>query len=306
MKEIINRIPKHYVSKELGCAQVMIGYINTLSIFSKDGIVFNKAPNNQFINQYIENPNRKEFPYHNIPNHIIRQGLFGKINMTNQLLKFDEHYVIISDGVAIDRYVLLDKDDALVLSKFLPYRMDDNSEFVNKQVKMNREELDQMFKPSSENEKVYIATVKGELYHSETMGYHSEKTLLKSQRERFQREFKNCGNMSSDTIEFIERKINEMTLDDLRNCPLPPEFYLVKINNTDIKIQLIYSELVRSDEYKVMIKDIPLSKYVLEQFKYMAPNIVELKEPKISLKLNQGIVKEDIIEAKKMVLSRKK
>ena len=64
--------------------------------------------------------------------------------------------------------------------------------------------------------------------------------------------------------------------------------------------------MIRSNEYKVMIKNIPLNKYVLEQFKYMAPNIVELKEPKISLRLNQEIIKEDITKAKKMVLSRKK
>lgn len=307
MKEIINRIPKHYVSKDLGCAQIMIPYVNTLSIFSKDGIVFNKVPNNQFINQYLENPNSKEFPYHNIPNHIRRQGLFGRINMTNQLLNFDEHYVTISDGIAIDRCVLLDKDEALILTKILPHNIQDNSEYENKQVKMNRDELDQMFKPSSESEKVYIATIDGTLYQGENIGYKDEEHFLKSQREKFQRQFTTCsGTMSDDTIEFIERKINEMTTDDLRNYPLPPAFYLIKINNTDIKIQLIYSEMIRSNEYKVMIKNIPLNKYVLEQFKYMAPNIVELKEPKISLRLNQGIVKEDITEAKKMVLSRKK
>ena len=307
MKEIINRIPKHYVSKDLGCAQIMIPYVNTLSMFSKDGIVFNQVPNNQFINQYLENPNSKEFPYHNIPNHIRRQGLFGRINMTNQLLNFDEHYVTISDGIAVDRCVLLDKDEALILTKILPHDIDDNTEFESKQTKMNREELDQMFKPSSENEKVYIATIGGELYQGENIGYKAEEHFLKTQREKFQRQLKACGNnMSDDTIEFVERKINEMTLDDLRNYPLPPAFYLIKINNADIKIQLIYSEMIRSNEYKVMIKNIPLNKYVLEQFKYMAPNIVELKEPKISLRLNQGIVKEDIIEAKKMVLSRKK
>ena len=32
-------------------------------------------------------------------------------------------------------------------------------------------------------------------------------------------------------------------------------------------------------------------------------NIVELKEPKISLRLNQGITKEDVKKAKEMVLS---
>ena len=37
----------------------------------------------------------------------------------------------------------------------------------------------------------------------------------------------------------------------------------------------------------------------------MAPNIVELKEPKISLRLNPGVTQADIDEAKEMVLRMK-
>ena len=43
----------------------------------------------------------------------------------------------------------------------------------------------------------------------------------------------------------------------------------------------------------------------LEQYKFMAPNIVELKEPKISLRLNPGVTQADITEAKEMVLRMK-
>ena len=56
---------------------------------------------------------------------------------------------------------------------------------------------------------------------------------------------------SDDTREFIQRKINEMNLDDLRDYELPPSFYLIKIDGTDIKIQLIYCILVRTNEYRV-------------------------------------------------------
>jgi hypothetical protein len=37
----------------------------------------------------------------------------------------------------------------------------------------------------------------------------------------------------------------------------------------------------------------------------MAPNIVELKEPKISLRLNPSVTKQDIKEAKEMVRKRR-
>ena len=306
MSEIISRIPSHYVDEINGCAQIMIPYRQTMTLFNKNGIQFNHN-NNQydFINEYLQNPMKYSFPYYNIANHIRRQGWFGKTNVTNQILNFDEPYISIVDGVAIERYALLDKNEALIMTKVLPYELEDNSEYSNKYKTMTREELDNIFKPSNENEKVFIATTTCDIYHSETMGYHDEKKFLEDQKRKYEEQLEHCGNnyLSKDTIEFLERKINEMTLDDLRNLPLPPSIYLIKMDGKNIKIQLIYSELIRTNEYKVTIKNIPLNKYVLEQFKFMAPNIVELKEPKISLRLNPGITKEEIENAKKMVLS---
>ncbi len=306
MQEVVSRIPKQYVRKDFGCAQVMIPYEHTLSMFDKNGLVFNQARKHDFFNKYLEQDWRVQFPYHNIPNHIRRNGWFGRVNVTNQIFNFGEHYLSVSDGVAIDRCVLLDKDEALIVSKVLPANIDNTYEFNNRYVTMTRDELDNMFKPSSETEKVYLATTTGELYHGDDMGYMDEEHFLKSQRDKYQNQLNRiCDDISSDTVEFIQRKINEMTIDDLRDYPLPPSFYLIKMDGTNIKIQLIYSYMVRSNEYKVTIKNLPLDKYILEQFKFMAPNIVELKEPKISLKLNPGVTPEDIIEAKEMVLRLK-
>ena len=306
MKEIVSRIPRQYVREDFNCAQVMIPYEHTLSIFDKDGLVFNQSRKYDFFNKYLEQSWRVGFPYHNIPNHIRRKGWFGRVNVTNQLFNFGEHYLSVSDGVAIDRCALLDKGEALIVSKVLPANIDNTYEFNNRYVTMTREELDAMFRPSSETEKVYLATTTGELYHGEDIGYMNEDHFLNSQKEKYQNQLNRIGDdISSDTFEFIQRKINEMTLDDLRNYPLPPSFYLIKMDGTNIKIQLIYSYMVRSNEYKVTIKNLPLDKYILEQFKFMAPNIVELKEPKISLKLNPGVTSEDIIEDKEMVLRLK-
>lgn len=306
MKEIVSRIPRQYVREDFNCAQVMIPYEHTLSIFDKDGLVFNQSRKYDFFNKYLEQSWRVGFPYHNIPNHIRRKGWFGRVNVTNQLFNFGEHYLSVSDGVAIDRCALLDKGEALIVSKVLPANIDNTYEFNNRYVTMTREELDAMFRPSSETEKVYLATITGELYHGEDIGYMNEDHFLKCQREKYQNQLNRIGDdISSDTFEFIQRKINEMTLDDLRNYPLPPSFYLIKMDGTNIKIQLIYSCMVRSNEYKVTIKNLPLDKYVLEQFKFMAPNIVELKEPKISLRLNPGVTQADINEAKEMVLRMK-
>ena len=306
MKEIVSRIPRQYVREDFNCAQVKIPYEHTLSIFDKDGLVFNQSRKYDFFNKYLEQSWRVGFPYHNIPNHIRRKGWFGRVNVTNQLFNFGEHYLSVSDGVAIDRCALLDKGEALIVSKVLPANIDNTYEFNNRYVTMTREELDAMFRPSSETEKVYLATTTGELYHGEDIGYMNEDHFLKCQREKYQNQLNRiCDDISEDTVEFIQRKINEMTLDDLRDYPLPPSFYLIKMDGANIKIQLIYSHMVRSNEYVVTIKNLPLDKYVLEQFKFMAPNIVELKEPKISLRLNPGVTQADINEAKEMVLRMK-
>ena len=306
MKEIVNRIPKQYVREDFNCAQVMIPYEQTLSIFDKDGLVFNQSRKYDFFNKYLEQSWRVGFPYHNIPNHIQRKGCFGRINVTNQLFNFGEHYLSVSDGVAIDRCVLLDKNEALIVSKVLPANIDNTYEFNNHEVTMSRDELDDMFRPSSETEKIYLATTTGELYHGKDIGYMNEDHFLKSQKQKYQNQLNRISDdISCDTLEFIQRKINEMTLDDLRDYPLPPSFYLIKMDGANIKIQLIYSYMVRSNEYNVTIKNLPLDKYILEQFKFMAPNIVELKEPKISLRLNPGVTQADITEAKEMVLRMK-
>ena len=218
MKEIVSRIPRQYVREDFNCAQVMIPYEHTLSIFDKDGLVFNQSRKYDFFNKYLEQSWRVGFPYHNIPNHIRRKGWFGRVNVTNQLFNFGEHYLSVSDGVAIDRCALLDKGEALIVSKVLPANIDNTYEFNNRYVTMTREELDAMFRPSSETEKVYLATTTGELYHGEDIGYMNEDHFLKCQREKYQNQLNRIGDdISSDTFEFIQRKINEMTLDDLRN-----------------------------------------------------------------------------------------
>ena len=308
MYENIERIPSHYVNEEKGCAQIMLSYHNSLTLFNKDGIIFNQNNGQyKFINEYLNNMSRYHFPYHNIPNHIRRQGWFGRINCTNQILNFDEHYISISDGIAIDRYLTQDNKSALIMTKILPYEFESNSPYSNSYKIMTREELDNMFKPSTETEKVYLATTTGDIYHSPNMGYHDEETLLKSQKEKYIKQLEEAKHhFSNDSIEFIKNKIQSMELSDLQHIPLQPICYLIKIDGPNIKIKLIFTELIKSNHYVVKVKNIPLDKYVLEQFKYMAPNIIELKEPKISSRLNPGITKDDIKEAKEMALKLKR
>ena len=49
----------------------------------------------------------------------------------------------------------------------------------------------------------------------------------------------------------------------------------------------------------------PITKYTLEQIKYLTPKIAKLKEPKISPRLNPGITKDDIRREKQLILKKK-
>ena len=307
MQEYIHRLPSHYVNEDKGCAQVMLPYQITMTLFNKDGIQFNQNNNQHaFINEYLNNMKRYAFPYHNIPNHIRRNHFFGRTNVTNQLFNFNEHYITITDGRAIDRCVLFDQGEALMLTKILPKKLDeDETEFKSKKIILTRDELDEFFRPKNENEKTYLAaTNNGDIFNGETVTYNTEDEFVEAKKKRIEDEFNRIRNQfSEESIKFFEEKISTMSTSDLKDIILYPSVYLIRMNGTEISIELIIARIISSNKYELLIKKLPLNKYVLEQFKYMAPNIFELKEPKISLKLNQGITKEDVKKAKEMVLS---
>lgn len=305
MKEYIHRIPAHYVCEEKGCAQVMLPYLAAMTLFNKDGILFNQNCNQfEFINNYLNNENRFVFPYHNIPNHIKRYQLFGRSNVTNQLLNFDEHYITITDGRAIDRYIIFDQGEALMLTKPLPKTFDE--EYENKKIILTRDELDDFFKPKNENEKTYLATTTGNIFNGDTVSYNTEEEFADAKRKRIEEEFNHLKNgFSEEAIKFLEDKIRTISTSDLKDIILYPSVYLIRMDGSEISIELILTRIILSNRYELLIKKIPLNKYVLEQFKYMTPNIVELKEPKISLRLNQSVTKEDVKKAKEMILRKR-
>lgn len=80
---------------------------------------------------------------------------------------------------------------------------------------------------------------------------------------------------------------------------------IVRVNNGNITIQGIEAMFVRQDDFKVDIYDIPVTKYTLEQLKFI-PKINFTKEPRIPLKLNPSVTKQDIQEAKQMVKTLRK
>ena len=112
--EFVQKIKNHYVGND--CVQVMIPYQNALTIVSPDGMLYHHTPESRiYVNKYLEDERRKQFPYSNIPTHYSRI-LFKKFAYTNQILDFDKPYIRIGDGFWLESYAVKDNNQALLVS----------------------------------------------------------------------------------------------------------------------------------------------------------------------------------------------
>lgn len=105
-------------------------------------------------------------------------------------------------------------------------------------------------------------------------------------------------------LRFIEKNIDKLDLNDYKmNLQLidGESILLVKTNGTDISIQVLNIYFIAQNHYKVDIYDLPITKYTLEQLKYLSPKVAKTKEPKIPLKLNPDITKEELKREKQLI-----
>lgn len=307
--EVVQKINSWYVGKD--CAQVMVPYKNAITILDRNGIVYHhKEGSYVFINKYITDDRRKIFPYHSIPTHYTR-FVDGKYQYTNQLFDFGQPYIRINDGNLIESYVVKDKREALLINKVMP--------IVKKTTFKTREEIEEIFRqPTKENEQIYYLYTSGAMSHNNEFVISSEQEIfdyVKKQLSKNIDDFRKYMETEPESyvsryfdvnnffLQFIEKSINKLDLNDYKmNVRLDNEtILLVKTNETDISIQGLDIYFIVPNYYKVDSYDIPITKYTLEQLKYLTPKIYKTKEPKISLKLNPGITKEDLNREKKLV-----
>ena len=316
VSEVVQRVESHYVGDD--CIQVMAPYINTITILNKDGIIYShKNGSHASINKYVEDERRKQFPYSNIPTHYSRIGLFGKMNYANQLLNFEEPYIRIGDGGIIESFAVKDKNEALLINTILTG--DKRSVFVT------RKELEEVFSNSTTGkEKKYIIYLDDESinigeFHplaSEEKIYNFVKSQITENVSEFR---KYVNNNSSSTVgwyllqhplflDFVEQSIKDFDLNKMKfDIELKGgKAIILKSNESDIAMQYVRANFVSLDNYRIDIVDIPVNKYTLEQLKHLSPMIAKAKEPRIPLKLNPGVSREDIQEAKQMIKSLRK
>lgn len=311
--ETVQRINCWYVAED--CAQLMIPYKNAITILDRNGIVYHHKKGSEiFTNNYVNDNRKKQFPYHSIPIHYKR--LFGsKYQFANQLFDFEQPYIRISDGRIIESFVVKDKKEALLVNKIMP--------FIEISTFKTRKEIEEIFtQPSKDNEEIYYLYLDGSMPHqleiaSEDKIYNHvrkqlskdvsilKKRIFNEEESEFTRYFK----ANDYFLEFIEKSIDKLDLNDFK---LDMQLFggktilVVKINGKDISIQGYDVYFISPNCYKVDSYDIPITKYTLEQLKYLTPKIAKSKEPKIPLKLNPGITREDLKREKQLVLQLKK
>lgn len=316
VNEIVQRINSWYVGDD--CAQLMIPYKNAITILDRNGIVYHhKEGSEVFINNYVNDERRKQFPYHSIPTHYTKFAFNGKFHYTNQLLQFEQPYIRINDGNIIESFIVKDKNEALAINKVM--RIHKNTSFKT------REELEKIFEqPTDENEKLYYLYVTGTMPINNELNISSEKEIfdyIKSQLSKNVADFREYVNDNPGStvgsylrkneffLDFVEHNISKIDLKDYKfNLRLMDgdTVLLVKINGIDISIQGVDVYFITPDYYRVDIYDILVTKYTLEQLKYLTPKIEKTKEPRITLKANPGITREDINKEKQLVRQLKK
>jgi len=306
-QETIKRIPKHYIGDD--CIQVMLPYRDSLILMAKNGIQYYSIPElSIYVNKYLEDERRKQFPYHNIPNHYERNWLI-KYNYTNQILNFEESYIEINNGMITEMFVIKDKTDAIIISKTL-----DSREIVKY---MTRKELEKIFeKPQEENKQLFVILIdKGLIFEnsSRLTPFKTEKEIIEITKKGLLTGLQNYkteafeqgnGNIYFDKFgtNCLEKLINNLTIDQIPPVDLDnKDRIIVKTDGKEIFLQKVSVTFIHSDYYKVTTTTLPVTKYSLEQIKQLALKISTLKEPKISLSLNPNISKQEIEKSKKLL-----
>lgn len=313
VSEIVQRIEGQYVDDE--CIQTMIPYKRTMTVLNQDGILFHhKAGSNLYINKYLHDERRSHFPYFNIPIHHARIGL-KKVSYTNQLFEFEKPYIIVRDGLVSESFAIKDSKQALLITQ--------NILCGNKVTKhMTYEELLNFVKKDNGDEEIYYLYLDGSILSTDSPIYPSMEEIYDYIRRKlirglddfkaYQRksypamakaELLDYNSYFLNYMEEVTKKI-DLSLIDF-NVSVGSTVLIVRIKDGSIILKCIDVVFVRENDFKVDIYDIPVTKFALEQLKH-ASKIRPTNEPKISLRLNPGITKTSVQEAKQMVKALKK
>ncbi len=294
--EYTQRIPSHYVGSD--CIQIMVPQINGgITVLNSDEIIYHyRKDSTSFINKYVQDERREQFPYSNIPTH--KSRFKGKtIEYINQLFDFNRVYIEIVDGLIKENYAIKDGNEALLATKFI---------LPNKEQTryMNRSELEKLLNSSN-----------GGVYH-QNGGYFPDLTLPSNENilnwykdliiKRFENE-QRYGNYTNKTLtEYFYKGLDKLTIDDIpANIFRLNNIILVFVQGNEISsIKLINIKFINKDSFIVEFYDYPITIYNLDYMKHLEQTSSKrTPEPKIPKLLNPKINSENIKKEKKYILS---
>ena len=104
-----------------------------------------------------------------------------------------------------------------------------------------------------------------------------------------------------------EKNSNNVDLANISGVSLSDNetLIIVKFVNDEVIVQEVKPYYINDDKLRVCISNYPIKNYTYEDL-INIPELVGRKGPKISLKLNPNIKREDILEAKQKVKLLKK
>lgn len=301
--EYIQRIPSHYVGSD--CIQIMIPHLDDgITVLNSDGMAYHYKPNSHlFVNKYVSDERREQFPYSQIPTH--KSKVRGKkIEYINQIFDFNRVYIEIADGIIKEDYVIKDGDEALLATKYIlpnqePTRI------------MNREEVEELM--NSANGGVY--SLDGGKWsdislpsNERILKWYKEQILKSRENEEsyYQRIYGVRNGFNPILKQYFYKYVDKMTIDDVpEKMTIFNDAILVSVEGNEVKsIKAISVKFMGADSFMVEFYDFPITIYSLEHVKQLEQtNSIKTPEPKIPRHLNSKISSEDVKKEKKRVLS---
>ena len=294
---IVEGVSKPYIGSD--CVQLNIGYNDSLTIFSRDGIIYHDVIDYPCvsINRYMEDDRRNYFTtYANIPTYISKNELFEVIH-TIQLFDYDKVYVMIKDGDIYEQCAVRYGDRVLVLTKLVKPS--------DRVLMLSREELDNLFNNSNS----YLMNLGGVFYKDLSIPKEEDIVdLLKDKYRRELKEYRDSGDdvISEDMLGLLNNSINSISIDNI-----PADTYLtdddivmVKIDKDNITVSVYTIMFMGRDRYMVKVYDYLMDKYSLESLKDMST--VKVRVPKLLYNLNLNIPKDEVIKQNRLVRRRKR
>lgn len=308
-EKIVRKIEECYVGED--CVQVELPYVETLSVFSKEGMLFHDEGDADFyVNQYMEEERRHQFPYSNIP--IVHTKKYGQeMTYINQLFQFNQSYLIVQDQKIKECYVVKDTKNAYMLTR-------DIEGYVN-EVEMPREEFIEFVKSSliDNNQEIILWNGKTTSFSEKELIVRSEKQRLEDIKESLK---KLCEVLRDDSqirskissyllpfpqfFQLLEQCLQKADLKDLEfDIPIlnDEQVLFCKCNGEETSITKLEMAYVQENRYRVTKLKYETTDYPLEEIKYLMGPIEEPEKIPISLILNPNVTKQELKEEENRV-----